>query len=130
MLSVAESADILGVSNARVRALIADGVLPAVKIGRAWALREEDVMQRLSAHPGSGRPRMHAETAENGGGDEGTAPRDLGCLYRECKEAFRFRPTADEVKSASCREEAAFYMAVADFFLKSRQAELVEAGAY
>ena len=54
MLSVAESAAILKVSPARVRALIAKGALPAEKAGRAWLLREEDVMQRLSQHAKAG----------------------------------------------------------------------------
>lgn len=57
MLSVAESAEQLGVSPARVRALIKDGRLPAVKNGREWVLREEDVLQRLMEHPQAGRPR-------------------------------------------------------------------------
>jgi len=44
MLSVVESAERLGVSPARVRALIKAGQLPACKSGRAWVLREEDVL--------------------------------------------------------------------------------------
>ena len=126
MLSVSESAEALGVSGARVRALIASGALPAVKIGRVWALREEDVFGRAAAKPRGGRPRE----------DEGDAPRDAAPsedfrrLYRECKRAFRVRPSAADVLAAESGEEAAFYMAVADFFLKSRQAELVKAGVY
>lgn len=46
MLSVVESAEILQVTPTRVRALIAQGALPAQKVGRTWTLREEDVMQR------------------------------------------------------------------------------------
>lgn len=57
MLSVAESASILNVSPARVRALISQGALPAAKVGRVWTLREEDVMQRASLRPTAGRPR-------------------------------------------------------------------------
>ena len=46
MLSVVESAEILQVTPTRVRALIAQGALPAQKVGRTWTLREEDVMFR------------------------------------------------------------------------------------
>ena len=50
MLSVVESAERLGVSPARVRALIKAGQLPACKSGRAWVLREEDVLERVAVH--------------------------------------------------------------------------------
>ena len=72
MLSVAESAEQLGVSPARVRALIKDGRLPAVKNGREWVLREEDVLQRLMEHPRAGRPRGCA--AGMGGGRKREGP--------------------------------------------------------
>lgn len=57
MLSVVESAEILQVTPTRVRALIAQGALPAQKVGRTWTLREEDVMQRAATRPSAGRPR-------------------------------------------------------------------------
>ena len=54
MLSVGESAQRLGVSPSRVRALIKEGRLPAAKNGREWVLREEDVLQRIMASPRGG----------------------------------------------------------------------------
>ena len=63
MLSVAQSAELLNVSPTRVRALIASGLLPAEKAGRAWVLREEDVMQRASLHARPGRPSNGAKGA-------------------------------------------------------------------
>ena len=54
MLSVVESAEILQVTPTRVRALIAQGALPAQKVGRTWTLREEDVMQRAATRPSAG----------------------------------------------------------------------------
>lgn len=51
MLSVTESAAILDISPSRVRALIAQGQLPAQKVGNAWILKEEDVMQRITERP-------------------------------------------------------------------------------
>ena len=168
MLSVEESAVLLGVSGARVRKLIADGLLPAVKIGKTWALREEDVMERACSKPAGGRPRESAGVKGNAGAAAGAeekaaekaaggAKAGLGAgenararhsgadgrsaaveeraerlsqLYEECKEAFRFRPPIECVQFAQSREEAAFYMAVSDFFLKQRQEELVKAGVY
>lgn len=47
---------ILQVTPTRVRALIAQGALPAQKVGRTWTLRE-DVMQRCATRPSAGRPR-------------------------------------------------------------------------
>lgn len=130
MLSVSESAAILGVSEQRVRAMIASGVLPAEKIGKAWALRKEDVLDRASSKPTGGRPRRDVQMPEQPA-PAGAAPREeLKRLYHECKDAFRFRPGAADIQAAESGEEAAFYLAVADFFLKERQAELVKAGVY
>lgn len=131
MLSVAESARALGVSPQRIRAMIAAGTLPASKIGKAWALKEEDVMGRMAAKPKGGRPKAAERTVL----DEVTAfdasySKELKELYRACKHAFRFRPSAAFLKAAESEEEAAFYMAVADFFLREKQAELVKAGVY
>ena len=135
MLSVAQSAELLNVSPTRVRALIASGLLPAEKAGRAWVLREEDVMQRASLHARPGRPsngakgagRTNPATADVPGEDYSTALHDL---YLGCREAFRFRPDSALLMGAESPEEAAFYVAVADFFLAQRQRELVRCGAY
>lgn len=135
MLSVKDSARILGVSESRVRKLIADDVLPATKIGRSWGLREEDVMDRVARKPKGGRPRNQENTAplppEKPGCRAGQAhAQELHRLYRACKQAFKLRPDASCIQSASCGEEAAFYMAVADFFLQQKQAQLVKCGVY
>ena len=59
MLSVRESAQQLGVSPSRVRALIKEGRLPAAKNGREWMIREEDVLQRhLGSTRRDRRPRL------------------------------------------------------------------------
>lgn len=126
MLSVHETAGMLGVSDARVRRLIADGLLPAVKIGRAWAVREEDALQRLASRPRSGRPKAVAPPEWS---DEAKSERaeELRGLFHACKEAFAVRPSAADLLAAETREEAAFYVAVADFFLQQSQAALVRA---
>ena len=59
MLSVEESARMLGISGARVRKLIADGLLPATKVGRSWAIEEAAAMDRLAAKPKAVRGRQN-----------------------------------------------------------------------
>lgn len=131
MLSVAESAELLRISPTRVRALIAEGTLPARKVGRAWVLREEDVMDRAARHPRGGRPRKGAAPASRA---VSRAPHasdnDLRSLYRACKDAFSVRPDAAVISTAELPEEASFYLAVSDFFLQQRQRELVQRGAF
>ena len=139
MLSVRESAQQLGVSSARVRALIKDGRLPATKIGKEWALREEDVLQRLMRAPHAGRPRtsevngFQSSALERGTVDEATVEADVQrvrSLYDECRRAFDHLPDSSVMAAARSREEASFYMAVFDFFLQQRQRELVREGVY
>ena len=61
MLSVSECAQILGVSTARVRQLIASGSLEATKVGRSWVLPEAAVYDRLLKNPSSGRPSSSSD---------------------------------------------------------------------
>ena len=131
MLSVAESAELLGVSGARVRALISSGNLPAQKAGRAWVLKEEDVMARVAKRPGPGR-RPSSKDGESAArlvaGD--SASSNWHELYLACKDAFCCCPSSGAMKEARSSEEASFYMAVADFFLQQKQRELIEHGVY
>ena len=89
-------------------------------------------MDRLAAKPKGGRPSIQAVSAMNGSPATDSAAEQLQIeklkqLYAECKDAFKFRPGAACVEAAESAEEAAFYMAVADFFLKQEQAKLVKA---
>jgi excisionase family DNA binding protein len=43
IVGVTEAAAILGVGGRQVRNLIADGLLPAVQLGREWAIRRADL---------------------------------------------------------------------------------------
>lgn len=144
MLSVAQSAQMLRVSPARVRALIKAGRLSAVKVGRAWCLREEDVLRRLSEHPRRGRPRTRtvpgAVSAEAVSPDEraelAASSRNEGSseraheLYLACKELLQCVPNGELMAAAQSREEASFYMAVSDFFLQQKQNQLVAEEVY
>jgi len=58
LLTTTQAADHLNVSPRRVRALIAAGRLPAVKIGRDWMI-EPDALERFQAKPRKvGRPKL------------------------------------------------------------------------
>ena len=132
MLTVSQSAEMLGVSGARVRVLIKEGVLPAKKVGCAWLLEEKDVLQRASKHPKAGRParevREEAWLLEDDPIESRSA--EGHALYLACKEYFQYRPSGEVISQADSAEEASFYMAVADFFLQQRQAQLVAEGVY
>lgn len=131
MLSVSESAKLLRVSPARVRALIADGTLPASKVGRAWVLREEDVMDRIARRPCGGRPKRSAAHADQPSCCEPQGSESsLHDLYLACKESFSERPDAIAMAAADESEEISFYLAVSDFFIQQRQRELIRAGAF
>lgn len=54
LISVAEAAKILGVTRGRVNQFITDKRLPAQRIGRSFAIREEDL--QLIQNRRTGRP--------------------------------------------------------------------------
>ena len=54
LLSVKESAEILGVNRQRIQALISQGRLPAQKIGNSYVIKESDLP--LIAQRKTGRP--------------------------------------------------------------------------
>lgn len=55
-MSVAEAARRLGVTRGRVNQLIEAGALGAERIGRAYAVRADDVERRAQDPPRPGRP--------------------------------------------------------------------------
>lgn len=56
-MTVAEAADVLDVTEARVRAMIRDGILSARKVGRVHMVDAESVMKRFNEPVRVGRPR-------------------------------------------------------------------------
>ncbi|MEC4175104.1 helix-turn-helix domain-containing protein [Adlercreutzia sp. R7] len=136
MLSVKEAARELGVTPSRVRALIKAGQLFAVKNGREWVLREEDVLARLTEAPRAGRPRRAEAESRAAQQQEGSVvfPADQAArahdVYDECRRMFGRLPSAELMAAARSKEEASFYMAAFDFFLQQRQRELVREGVF
>lgn len=56
LLSIPEAAEELSLHPSRVRALAAEGALPAVKIGKQWAVDRVAVARRLRGKHAAGRP--------------------------------------------------------------------------
>ncbi len=56
MLSVVDAAEELGVSPRRVRQMLADGVLSAERVGRAWVIDAEQLRHVQHRRPEVGRP--------------------------------------------------------------------------
>ena len=129
MLSVSECAQILGVSTARVRQLIANGSLEATKVGCSWVLPEAAVYDRLLKSPLSGRPSS-VDSPSECVASSAESRCNLPQLFEECKKAFSFCVPLDVLQSAKTQEEADFYMALSDFFLRQKQRELVKRGVY
>lgn len=60
LLTTQEAADRLGVTSARIRAMILAGRLPAEKFGHVHMVREEDLALVADRKPG--RPKQSAES--------------------------------------------------------------------
>jgi excisionase family DNA binding protein len=56
LLSIPEAAEELSLHPSRVRALVAAGALPGIKIGNRWAVDRVAVARRLQGDHGAGRP--------------------------------------------------------------------------
>ncbi len=56
LVNVAEAAQQLGVSPRRVRQMLADELVPAVRLGRAWAVEQRHVDRLKNRRASAGRP--------------------------------------------------------------------------
>ena len=126
MLSVAQAAELLGVSGTRVRAMLASGQLEGVKIGRAWAVSAASVRKRLSENPRPGRPTKEA----SGFTRECPDIEEAHALYDKAAQLLSGCYNAEFLSSARDEDEQAFWVLVSDFFLQQRQKELVSQGVF
>lgn len=126
MLSVSEAASRLGVSNARVRALIAAGVLQATKVGRAWAVAESSVEQRVHDGARPGRPSSEPKPFVRQMPDADAAH----LVYDEAQRVLAGCYDVAFLKQARTPEERAFWIHVADFFVQQKQRELIRDGVF
>ena len=131
MMTTCEAAQVLGISEVRVRQLAASGALKAMRHGRAWVFEEEDVMARAMSSVGPGRPcKGHKAQEASCQYDAQLDVSRFHNLYVECKDLIDGLPPSELIKAASSQEEASFYVAVFDFFLQQKQTELIEQGVY
>lgn len=56
VMAVAEAADELGVSDRRIRQMLADGRISGERAGRSWVLEEQAVREYAKSRSGAGRP--------------------------------------------------------------------------
>lgn len=126
MLSVQETAEKLGVSGARVRAMLKSGVLSGTKLGRAWAVSEDSVARRLQQDVHPGRPSRNMQSNQLAVPNVEAAH----LLYAEARETLTGCYDAALLKQARTPEEQAFWICVADFFLQQQQKELIKQGVY
>ena len=134
MYTVAESAEILGVSEVRVRQLAAAQALAGSRHGNAWMLDEASVWDRATRAKKAGRPRK-AEAC----GDDPDQPAETAMhrdaqriheLYLECQELLGQLPPLELLEAVKSGSEASFCMAVFDFFAQQKQVELVRQGVF
>lgn len=117
----------LGISQVRVRELIKEGKLDAVRVGRSWAVQDGSVQRRLARAPRAGRPRegaarpdaSHEELAE-----------EIHELYLHCEALLASNYDISLYKQLGNSREARFCARISDFFLQEKQRELIEAGVF
>jgi len=127
MLTVEQAAKQLSVTQARVRKMISDGVLPAEKFGRNWMILNTDVIKRAEQNPGRGRPKKNSTWSNSS-----TTPSAvvIQYLYLECKENLSKGYDINSILSLPTREEREFCIVLTDFFLQQKQRELIDRGVY
>ncbi|MDO4399397.1 MAG: hypothetical protein Q4D27_00435 [Coriobacteriia bacterium] len=116
----------LGVSDARVRAMLANGQLEGEKMGRAWAVSGASVRTRLKEGARPGRPAAQTHSFTRSVPDVEDAHR----LYDEAQALLAGCYNAELLDQARDEDEQAFWILVADFFLQRAQKELIAEGAY
>ena len=126
MLSVGQAAELLGVSDVRVRALLASGQLEGEKIGRAWVIRESSVKRRLRTGARPGRPSKASPGFTRACTDIDEAPR----IYDDARRVLTGCYNAKFLDAARDEQEQAFWISVSDFFLQQRQRELIDEGVF
>lgn len=124
MLSVTQTAKKLNISGARVRKMIADGVIHAEKVGSAWSIPESEVAYRLENAPKAGRPK------EDDLINEDYKSLDLHDVYVALKHGNFARPSATTIAMMQDKNEAGFLLCVCDYFLNLKQREEIEEGVY
>ena len=126
MITCHQAAEMLSVSDARVRAMLATGQLEGKKMGRAWAVSGASVRRRLKKGVRPGRPAAQTHTFTRSIPDAEDAHR----LYDDAQVLLAGCYNADFLDQARDEDEQAFWILVADFFLQREQRKLIAEGVY
>lgn len=87
LLNTSQAAEVLGVSERRVRALIAGGKLLAQRVGRDYVIRQEDIALVGDRKPG--RPAKQTEGDDQSGESETKATSTKPTKKRLTKKASK-----------------------------------------
>ncbi len=128
-MTVSQAAEMLGVSAARVRRMLRDGVLDGHKAGGTWVVDRSSVVLRLKSGVRVGRPTldMKEDPEESTQCQRGARAHEL---YEACREVLAGAYDATVLAAAESDDERRFYLMVSDFFLQQRQRELVAQGVW
>lgn len=130
MLSTKQAAQQLGVTGTRVRALLNAELLDGEKIGRTWIVSEQSVNRRLKNNPAPGHPSKATPNRPIGPPPNEHDIEAAHRLYRECKDVLAGTFNSSFLNHAESKEEEAFFVSVATFFLQERQRQLIEEGVF
>lgn len=121
MLTVSQASSMLGVSDARVRILAANGSLAAVKLGRQWQIYEWSVKERLSRNVKPGRPKT-------GGAQKEVDPKIALAheLYQQCEMVFSKATNPSFLMNIDDEKERNFAVCLANYFMACKQKELID----
>jgi len=125
-LSVEQAAETLGVSGARVRAMLAAGQLEGEKVGRAWVVSAASVRRRLREGSHPGRPSKKPQAFTRAFPDVEEAHQ----VYDDARRVLSGCYSAEFLNQARNADEQAFWLIAADFFLQCEQRKLIAEGAY
>ena len=84
LLTTQEAGKILGVGRLRVRQLISEGRLPAIKIGRDWIISKDDLSK--VANRKNGRPRKNSRDSQDQAKRETLSPARESTIRSDQKE--------------------------------------------
>lgn len=126
MLSVKEAARQLGVSEQRVRKMLADGQLDGAKHGKSWFVSEQSVVLRKQSGARPGRPAQRPEPFSRDLPDVEAAHR----LFDEAQKVLCGCYDAAFLDMARNPQEQEFWIRTADLFLQQRQRELIAQGVF
>jgi len=127
MLTVKQAAGLLGVSQARVRKMIADGILPAEKFGSSWTIPDTAVYVRAANKPQRGRPQKSAEEVTDTNHFDIEA---VSRLYQEFKDKLSHGYDINALLLIPTTDERELYIDIADFFLRLKQRILIARGVF